>query len=233
MADSDDVLKKAGSLFSKLGKAAKAAGEKVAETAKTAAPQVVDSVNKAGYKIAETAKVAGPQIVDGMNRAGNAIIDKTKQVTGLGRGEVKLELDQTKAAPGGTICGRLVLALKEPVEAKRLVVALRARQKMVSVNRDGGSRSVGTSHADVYNFEVELGGATKYQSETLSFELTIPPDALDLKASPPTTPLGDVVRTVAAAVSPTAGPIEWEVIGRLQIPWGRDLTDHVDIVVTR
>jgi hypothetical protein len=215
MADSDDVLKKAGSFFSKLGsqvgKAAKVAGEKVAETAKVAAPQIESAAKAAGAKVAHTAK----------------------QVTGLGRGSVKLELDQTKAAPGGTISGRLVLALTEPVEAKRLVVALRARQKMVSVNRDGGSRSVGTSHADVYNFEVELGGATSYQSETLSFELTIPPDALDLKASPPTTPLGDVVRTVAAAVSPTAGPIEWEVIGRLQIPWGRDLTDHVDIVVTR
>jgi hypothetical protein len=34
-------------------------------------------------------------------------------------------------------------------------------------------------------------------------------------------------------VSPTAGPIEWQVVGSLEIPWGRNLADGVDIVVTR
>lgn len=230
MADSDDVLKKAGSFFTRVGKAAKAAGEKVAETAKTAAPVVVDSVKSAGAKVAETAKVAAPQIGDAAKAAGNKIAGTAKHVTGLGRGHVKLELDQTKAAPGGTITGRLVLALTEPVDAKRLVVTLRARQKLVTVSRDKG---VGTSHADVYSFDVELGGASSYQSETLSFELTIPPDAFELKAQPPSTPLGEIARSVAAAVSPTAGPIEWEVAARLSVPWGKDLTDHVDIVVSR
>jgi hypothetical protein len=230
MADSDDVLKKAGSFFTRVGKAAKAAGEKVAETAKTAAPQIVDGVKVAGAKVAETAKVAAPQIGEAAKAAGNKIAGTAKHVTGLGRGSVKLELDQTKAAPGGTIAGRLVLALTEPVEAKRLVVTLRARQKLVTVNRDKG---VGTSHADVYSFDVELGGTSSYQSETLAFELTIPPDAFELKAQPPTTPLGEIARSVAAAVSPTAGPIEWQVSARMQVPWGRDLTDDVDIVVSR
>jgi len=27
------------------------------------------------------------------------------------------------------------------------------------------------------------------------------------------------------------GPIEWQVIGRLEISWGRDLASEVDIVV--
>ena len=237
MADSDDsgddVLKKAGSFFSKLGKAAGDAGKKVAQTAKEKAPGVADGFKQVGNKVVETAKVAGPQIAGALNEAGNIIVDKSKQVTGLGRGAVKLELDQTKASPGGTITGRLVLDLKEPVEAKRLVVALTAHQRMVNVSKESGHRSVGTTTANVYNFEVELGGATKYKSETLSFELTIPPDAMDLKASAPTTPLGDAIRSVAAAVSPTAGPIQWQVIGRMEIPWGRNLTADVDIVVTR
>jgi hypothetical protein len=38
---------------------------------------------------------------------------------------------------------------------------------------------------------------------------------------------------VASALSPSAGPIEWEVIGKLEISWGRDLTSAVDIVVSR
>jgi hypothetical protein len=193
MADPDELLKKAGSFFSKLGKQAK-----------------------------DTAVVAGSQIKQ-----------TAKQVTGLGRGTVRLELDQTKAAPGGAIHGRVVLALSEPVEAKKLVVTLRARQKMVTVKRSDAGRSVGTSHADVYSFNLELGGAKSYASETLSFELTVPPDALDLRAGAPSTPLGEVARTIASAVSPSAGPIEWQVVASLEISWGRNLTHDVDIVVTR
>jgi hypothetical protein len=193
MADPDELLKKAGGFFSKLGKQAK------------------DTALTAGTQIKQTAK----------------------QVTGLGRGTVKLELDQTKAAPGGTIHGRVVLALSEPVDAKKLVVSLRARQKMVTVKRNEGGRSVGTSHADVFEFNLELGSLKKYDSETLPFELTIPPDALDLRPQSPTTPLGEVARTIASAVSPSAGPIQWQVVVTLEIPWGRNLTHDVDIVVTR
>jgi hypothetical protein len=193
MADPDELLKKAGGFFSKLGKQAK-----------------------------ETAVTAGSQIKQ-----------TAKQVTGLGRGAVKLELDQTKAAPGGAIHGRVVLALTEAVDAKKLVVSLRARQKIMTVRRDQGSRSVGTSHADVYEFNLELGAAKKYESETLSFELTIPPDALDLRPQAPSTPLGEVARTIASAVSPSAGPIQWQVVATLEIPWGRNLTHDVDIVVAR
>lgn len=214
MAD-DDILKKAGGFFSKLGQ------------------QIKEKAPVVGKAVADGAVAAGGAIKEGATVAGSQIKATAKQVTGLGRGSVKLELDQTKAAPGGTITGRLVLALTEPVEAKRLVVTLQARQKMVTVSRDSSGRSVGTQHADVYAFHVELGGATTYNAETLTFELTIPPDALELKASAPSTPLGEVARTIASAVSPTAGPIEWQVVGTLEIPWGRNLHHEVDIVVTR
>jgi len=193
MADADELLKKAGGFFSKLGKQAK-----------------------------ETAQVAGSQIKQ-----------TAKQVTGLGRGSVRLELDQTKAAPGASIHGRVVLALTEPVEAKKLVVTLRARQKMVTVKRSDAGRSVGTSHADVYEFNLELGGTKKYETDTIAFELTVPPDALDLRPGAPQSPLGEVARTIASAVSPSAGPIEWQVVATLEIPWGRNLTSDVDIVVAR
>jgi hypothetical protein len=214
MADGDDLLKKAGGFLSKLG------------------GQIKDKAPVVGKAVKEGAVAVGGAVKEGATVAGAQIKQTAKQVTGLGRGEVKLELDQTKAAPGATISGRLVLALTEPVEAKRLYVQLRARQKQVTVRRDSSGKSIGTSHADVYAFTLELGAAKTYESETVPFELTVPPDALDLKASPPSTPLGDVVRTVASAVSPTAGPIEWQVVGALEIPWGRNLSDDVDVVVT-
>ena len=173
----------------------------------------------------------GGQIKDTAQAAGSQVAKTTKQVTGLGRGSVKLELDQVKAPPGGTIAGRVVLALTEPVDAKRLVVSLRARQKHLTVKRDASGKSVGASHSDIYQFERELGAAKRYESETLAFELTIPPDALDLRAGAPTSPLGEVVRTVASAVSPTIGPVEWQVTVELEISWGRNLSHDVDIVV--
>jgi hypothetical protein len=173
----------------------------------------------------------GGQIKDTAQAAGSQIEKTAKQVTGLGRGTVKVELDHVKAAPGSTIAGRVVLALTEPVDAKRLVVSLRARQKHLTVKRDSSGKTVGTSHADVYQFERELGGAKRYESETLAFELVVPPDALDLKAGAPTSPLGEVVRTVASAVSPTIGPVEWQIVVELEISWGRNLSHDVDIVV--
>jgi hypothetical protein len=215
MADGDDILKGAGRFFSKLG------------------GQIKEKAPVVGRAVKDGAVAVGGAVKEGATVAGAQIKQTAKQVTGLGRGEVKLELDQTKAAPGASIHGRVVLALTEPVEAKRLIVQLRARQKHLTVRRDAGGKSVGTSHSDVFEFTLELGAAKSYESETIAFELTVPPDALELKASPPTTPLGDVVRSVASAVSPTAGPIEWQVIASLEIPWGRNLTDDVDVVVTR
>lgn len=168
-------------------------------------------------------------------KLGGSIKHTSKQLTGLGRGSVRLELDATKGPPGGTLRGRVVLALVEPVQAKWLVVTLRARQKVMNVHRSESGRSVSTSHAGVYEHDIELGGEESYETGTLPFELTIPPDALDLRpsASSGANPLADAVRTVASALSPSAGPIEWQVIARLVIPWGRDLTHDVDIVVAR
>ena len=47
------------------------------------------------------------------------------------------------------------------------------------------------------------------------------------------TPLVDVVRVVASALTPSAGPIEWQVVAALGISWGRDLTTAMDVVVAR
>jgi hypothetical protein len=177
---------------------------------------------KLGGQLKETAKVAGTQIKQ-----------TTKQVTGLGRGTVKLELDQTRIAPGGTVAGRVVLALSEPVEAKRLVATLRARQRIVTINKTQDRRGVGTSYAEVFQFDQELGGSKIYGSQTIAFALSVPPDALELRPSAGQNPIVDAMRSVASALSPSTGPIEWQVIARLEIAWGRDLTSDVDIIVAR
>jgi hypothetical protein len=186
------------------------------------ADDVIKGAGRFFSKLGGTLRDAGSQIKQG-----------AKQVTGIGRGKVRVELDQTRIAPGGTLRGRVHLALEEPVDAKRLIVVLRARQKIVTIGKQNGNRTVGTSHADVYEFTHELGGAQRYTAgATLPFELVVPPDALELRAkSESKSPLADAVRTVASALSPSAGPIEWQVVGMLEISWGRDLSSSVDVIV--
>ncbi len=176
---------------------------------------------KLGSVVADTSKTVATQVAA-----------TSKQVTGLGRGAVKLELDNTRVAPGGTIKGRIVLALSEPVAAKRLLVTLRARQRIVTVKRGEGAKGVSATHADVFQFDQELSPSQTFDARTVEFELPIPADALDLKAQPNNnSPLADAARTIASAFNPAAGPIEWQVIGRLEIAWGRDLSSEVDILV--
>ncbi|MGE0401154.1 MAG: hypothetical protein AB7T06_30880 [Kofleriaceae bacterium] len=184
-------------------------------------------------KLGGQLKEAGGQLKEVGKTVGSQVVATSKQVTGLGRGSVKLELEQTKVAPGGTLKGKLVLAVTEPVEAKRVLVTLRARQRYIAVKRgDGGG--VGSSHADVYQFDKELAPSGTFDpQQTFEFELVVPPDALELRPqqSAGGNPLADVARTIASAVTPNAGPIEWQVLGRLEISWGRDLSHDVDIVV--
>ena len=178
---------------------------------------------KLGSVVADTSKTVATQVAA-----------TSKQVTGLGRGSVKLELDNTKAAPGDTLKGRVTLALSEPVAAKRLVVTLRARQRIVTIKRGEGAKGVSATHADVFQFDKELAPSQTFDARTVEFELEVPADALDLKPQPANnSPLADVARTVVSAFNPAAGPIEWQVIGRLEIAWGRDLSSEVDILVQR
>lgn len=186
-------------------------------------------------KLGGQLKDAGGQLKEVGKTVGNQVVATGKQVTGLGRGSVKLELEQTKAVPGGPLKGKLVLSVTEPVDAKRVLVTLRARQRFIAVKRsDGGG--VGSTHADVYQFDKELAPSGTFEpNQTFEFELVVPPDALELRPqqSAGSNPLSDVVRTVASAVTPNAGPIEWQVIGRLEISWGRDLSHEVDVVIAR
>jgi hypothetical protein len=196
--------------------------------------EIIKGAGRFFSKLGGQLKEAGGQLKEVGKTVGNQVVATSKQVTGLGRGSVKLELEQTKATPGGTIKGKLVLAVTEAVDAKRVLVSLRARQRYIAVKRgDGG---VGSSHADVYQFDKELAPSGKFEpNQTFEFELVVPPDALELRpqGSAGNNPLADVARTIASAVTPNAGPIEWEVLGRLEISWGRDLSHEVDIIVAR
>lgn len=171
----------------------------------------------------------GAQIQKGATVAGEQLLQTTRQVTGLGRGTVQIEIDTPRVTPGGTVQGRVVLALPEAVAAQRLLVILRARQNLLPI---GGS-GVSASYADVFQLSRELDGARSYESQTLAFALPVPADALDLRAAAGKSPLADAVRSVASALSTAPGPIEWQVVGRLEVEWGRDLAGEAPVVIAR
>jgi hypothetical protein len=167
------------------------------------------------------------------SKLGATLTRTTKQVTGLGRGTVRVELERTKVAPGEALRGTVTLALSEPVDAVALVVSLRAHQRTIALPRRDGSRTAVSTRSEIYHLDRELGGAQAYASRTVGFELVVPPDALDKQAPPGSHPIADAVRSVAAVLGPQAGPTEWSVSARLAIAWGRDLVHEVDIVIAR
>jgi len=164
-------------------------------------------------------------------KLGTTLKQTTRQVTGLGRGAVRLELDRTRVAPGDALRGRATLALTEPVDAKRLIVSLVAHQRIVEIQRHVGQRTSVVNRSEIFRFDHELGGAQTYQSQVFPFELVVPSDALHKQPVPGSHPVADAIRQVAAAVGPTGGPVEWSVAVRLEIWWGRDLAHDVDIIV--
>ena len=168
-------------------------------------------------------------------KLGAGLRSASKQVTGIGRGSVRLTLPSVRATPGGELVGAVALELPEPVAAKELRVTLKASQRTVEYRRVDGVRSAVTSSGEVYRFDLRLGGQQTYTSGPHQFSLTVPPDALDLRVSPGTGggALGDIARTVASVVTPTAGPIQWQVIAVLDIAWGKNLTHAVDVTVVR
>jgi hypothetical protein len=126
-----------------------------------------------------------------------------------------------------------VLALAEPIDAKRLVVSLLAYQRTIEFQRRDGHRTTTANRTSIFRFDQELGAAQTFASKTLAFELTVPPDALDKQAQAGSHPIADAVRSVASVLGPQAGPVEWSVSARLEIAWGRDLSHDVDIVIAR
>jgi hypothetical protein len=163
-----------------------------------------------------------------IKKGAQSAVKAGQTVTGVGRGSVRVVVDPAKATPGGDVRGKVILDLNEPVDAKKLLVELRASQRVFDAR--GGVRALATTTAAIYRFEHELGGARRYHKEELPFTLTVPKDTGG-KPQAPEGRIGDVARAVSSIVQPTTGPIEWRVVATLVISFGRDLEHAVDIVV--
>ncbi|HTM22692.1 MAG TPA: hypothetical protein VL172_19350 [Kofleriaceae bacterium] len=158
---------------------------------------------------------------------------RMRTTVGLGVGSIELELDKKALSPGDTLRGSVVLHLKEPTEAKRLVLAIRATQGLVSYGKDAsGGKSLKTDQLVVYRQNVELAGERAYaDGERYQGELTLPADVLEREPEIPGT-IGAVARAISSVTSPRRLPLEWRVMALLEIPWKRNLKKVLDIAVT-
>jgi len=145
-------------------------------------------------------------------------------------GSLELMLVKQGFTAGEIVHGRLVLKLKEPVEAKRLVVGVEAMQQRTSWTSDGrGGRTRTRETVTVHRFEHPLDGKRLYRDEAFDFHVPLPGN--DKPIDLPSGVLGDVARFVGAVAAATQEPVHWRVFGFLDIPWKANLKGHADIVV--
>lgn len=178
--------------------------------------EIIDAANKFFRSIGGAVKKGATTAV----KAGQAVV-------GVGRGEVRVALDELRGRAGGDVRGKVTVALTEPIDARRLVIELRASQRGVETR--GGVRA--PTATTLYKFEHELAGAGRFHQGAFAFALPVPRTLGGGRAAAPAGRLGDVARAVSAVVAPTTGPIEWRVIARLVVPMARDLEHAVDVMI--
>ena len=158
------------------------------------------------------------KIGEGVVSATSKAVDEARKTAGIGVGEVAIELDKYKLAPGDSVTGTIKLVLSEEVEAERLVVAL-----VGTLRGDGDDETF-------FELETELAGAQTYADGSYPFDIQIPADAIAPTESSQGF-IGDLAKTVEALASGSKRPAKWRVIAGLEIPWKRNIVSKVDITI--
>jgi len=134
-------------------------------------------------------------------------------------GKVEIRLTKHTFVPGERIEGTVAYALDEPKEGKRLVVGLRATQRVRTSSVHQGRVTSSDETRTIYEFKNELAGEATYTHGSKSFELTVPPDALDRVGVAPEGLLGDIARAASFLAGNSKGPVEWEIFAFVDLPW--------------
>jgi hypothetical protein len=123
--------------------------------------------------------------------------------------------------------GTLKLALEAPEEAKRLVVGIEARQRVVTASQQVVSYRRDTA----WKFERELKAEGTFKTFKRRFTIKLPQD-LERSGQTPPGPWGDLAQIVSF-LSPTKRfPLEWAVFAYLDRPWKLNLKARVPITVS-
>jgi hypothetical protein len=170
---------------------------------------------------------------DGVQAAGDGLrelADDARKVAGIGRGSLEIVPDRARHRLGGTIAGTVKLALTEPIAARRLVVAVKARRKPNALGRIAGrARESTPGEETVFDFESTIAGERIYEGGEHRFAIDLP-DALDPSIDAGGL-LGDALRAARTVHSLTQGQLRWTLVAFLDIPWKRNLSNSIEIAV--
>jgi len=140
-------------------------------------------------------------------------------VFGIGEGKIDLELNTHDVTAGGKISGKLKLELNSPKKAKELRVELIGEQKRTQNGK--------TKKVVVYRFKQVLGGDMEYSSGDYGFELQAPQ-------------ISEVEKGIEGAAGLALGaakllgaihPVEYSVVGTLDLSMSMDINKKVQIAV--
>lgn len=170
-------------------------------------------------------------------------MDWFRRTTGIGQGQVHLQLIDSALPLGGTLRGRVRLELVEPTQGKELVIQIKATQRVLrtKMNRvstvSGGRRSTrtspGLSHSNstLWSHELRLEGPRTFRDGE-GFDFVLPlPASLQTQPDFGNSTVGEIAQVLDALQTPVRGEPEWTVTAVFKRPMAINLRDKVALVV--
>lgn len=147
------------------------------------------------------------------------------------KGNIDIAVPKTNFSTGEVISGIATLNMKKRAKASDFTISLICEQKIKE--RRGTSRSSRTDR--IYEFEQQLDGEKEYEgSGTYTFEIKVPEDVLDQQSLMPQLE-GTLGTALSIAQSLTGMGVtkrtSWYLLARLDIPWGADIKEKVQITI--
>jgi len=160
----------------------------------------------------------------------------------FGKGKIEVKIGKTGYAPGDTISGDVVLALKKPVTAREASVSLIGERitTQTKVGMGGGQPSMSTQQqrTRVYDFKQQLDGEKEYgPGQEYHFEMKIPADILSVSPGMQEIEgkMGQAMKVAQTAAALTgrlpSQRVKWYVLAKLDVPRGLDINKKVDVTI--
>ncbi len=147
------------------------------------------------------------------------------------KGNIDIAVPKTNFSTGEAISGVATLNMKKRAKARDFTISLICEQKVKEMR--GTSRSTRTDR--IYEFEQQLDGEKEYEgSGTYTFEIKIPEDVIGQQPQMPQLD-GALGTALSIAQSLTGMGVtkrtSWYLLARLDIPWGTDVKEKVQITI--
>jgi len=143
---------------------------------------------------------------------------------GFGKGKIDLQVEKTGFAFNESIRGKVRLELSKDVKAKGVFVALLATRENRTTTYSGGRASTQSHTETLYEDKRQLDGEKEYLAMAYNYDFEIIAPTGDRFQAP-----GGILGGLSKIFS---SPIQWQLIAKLDVPGGFDVSKKVKISVT-